>query len=71
MTVGTTITRKDFPESPLRIKEIITHRLESGNRKVKIDNPIYIIEYLNSEKKDFTTYEKDITRNIEFKSWKI
>jgi hypothetical protein len=49
MTVGTTINRKDYPESPLRIKEIITHRLESGNWKVKIAEPIYIIEYLYSE----------------------
>jgi len=66
--VNDTFHRVHFPDYPITIKEIQTHKKESG-KKVKLDKPIYTMTYSNSNKSDITMYESDITRQIEYNLW--
>ena len=72
--VNDTFHRVHFPDYPITIKEIQTHRKESG-RKVKLDKPIYIMGYEKGVTKtmsrytEITTYEEEIKRQMEYNLW--
>lgn len=67
MKVGDKYERKGF-NSTVQVKEIQTHSKVKG-KTTKLEKPIITIEYLNSDKKDFTTYEYDIQRMVDFGCW--
>jgi len=69
LIVGTTYTRPGF-ETKVRIKSIQTHKKENG-RKIKLADAIFTIEYVDSDKPDFTCYERNITSQLTFNLWKL
>jgi hypothetical protein len=68
MNVADVLQRTLFPHSPIRIKEITTHSSLNG-KKTKLTTAIYTMEYINGDKPDFTTNEKDILNQLSFNLW--
>jgi len=72
--VNDTFHRVHFPDYPITIKEIQTHRKEGG-KKVKLDKAIYTLGYEKGVTKtmtrytEITTYESEIQRSINFNLW--
>lgn len=76
LSQGTVFTRRDYPQSPVTIKEIITHKKESG-KKVKLSEQIFLVSYdkliSKTETKRIETpmYDKDIRNQLSFGLWTL
>lgn len=74
LSAGTTFFRVNF-KSTITIKEIITHKKESGGKKVKLDEPIFVMQY--DRKKNLTESEtvqvemkqSDVKSQISYNLW--
>ena len=74
--VGTTFLRTLF-NSYATVLKVTTHKLESGNRKIKLEDPIITIEYerlISLKETGKTTVEmkqQDVKSQVEFGLWKV